>query len=462
MRNRFNPGLVAVALCVVAVSAQGQSLTFEGLTLNKPKKADGRSARPSDAGVPMADGGVMPRPELADGAPIVAMPPFTAGQVDVPNFRELYAALRARVGNRLVAEDQTLAALARLKLNPEKMKTEGPATLAAALKADFVVVFVVAPAAASARLLALAGATAAASATVPLPKKGTVSRQQARELVGELIAKGRTTLEPQSGLDLTATGANGEAPADTVDEPELEVKAAPRTEAPKAMTPTWLSIFVGGGTSFRSLGVTTSGGPIVPQTPAVIGSLGGALKLFPLLLVPALRDSRFSEAWLEGRYRFSLVRGVVVDGEQSTSCPAIDDEVVGRVGWRYRFGGMLPHVGVTVGVANERTVFRCAAPALDTTYTSTEYHLSVWQPILPSQSLFVELAGGPRVLFSTRARGFDTFAWSAEGWLTARPAPIFTLRAGARVTGTRLTTYPDAVSLTDLRTFIGLEVGAAL
>jgi hypothetical protein len=301
---------------------------------------------------------------------------------------------------------------------------------------------------------------------MPLPKSRVITRQLARELVADLITRGRSTLELQGGLDLTGSAPAVAEPApETVEEPtpeELELREAGVKAERSALSPSWLTVYVGGGPSFRSLGVQASGGPVIPQSPAIIASLGVAARVFPLLLLPALRESRFAGVWLEGQYRFSLVRGLELAAGEESPCPATDDEVVGRVGWRYRFGGMLPHVGVTVGVANERTAFACQARALDTTYTSTEYHLSLWQPILRDERLALELAGGPRLLFSTRALGFDTFAWSAEGWVSARPAPIFTLRAGARVTGTRLTTFPDGVSLTDLRTFIGVEVGAAL
>jgi hypothetical protein len=66
------------------------------------------------------------------------------------------------------------------------------------------------------------------------------------------------------------------------------------------------------------------------------------------------------------------------------------------------------------------------------------------------------------VLFSTRAAGFPSSAWSIEGWLTARPMRFVAARVGARFTQTRLTTWPDGVGLIDNRTFVGLELGAML
>jgi len=104
---------------------------------------------------------------------------------------------------------------------------------------------------------------------------------------------------------------------------------------------------------------------------------------------------------------------------------------------------------------------RCDAPALSTRYRSTELHLKILQPILGEQ-LQLELAGGPRFLVSTRAAGNPDRAFSAEAWLLGRPAQYLFVRGGGRWTNTRLRTWPEGISITDIRYFIGLEVGAAL
>jgi hypothetical protein len=165
---------------------------------------------------------------------------------------------------------------------------------------------------------------------------------------------------------------------------------------------------------------------------------------------------------VEGAYRFNLVQGQVVGAAGASPCKATDDEVVARVGYRYPLPGWLPRVGVTAGVAFEQTTFDgCSAPALDTRYGATEVQLKILQPLL-GETLALDLGGGPRFLFSTRARGFDTLAFSAEGWVTARLGRWFTGRAGARVTGTQLTTWPDGYPVFDLKTFVGVQLGVAL
>jgi hypothetical protein len=88
-------------------------------------------------------------------------------------------------------------------------------------------------------------------------------------------------------------------------------------------------------------------------------------------------------------------------------------------------------------------------------------HLRVLQPII-GERLGLDLAGGPRIVYSEHAAGFAADSYSAEGWITGRPIEHIFLRAGTRWTSTHLKTAPEGVPVTDMRFFIGLEAGGAI
>jgi hypothetical protein len=459
--------LILLLGCLTAFAASAQ--VFQGLNLNKGKKPSADAGvtavpAPTDAGVALAPDAGLPKPDLADGDPVIAVPPTWGAKLDLENYKLLHAALKERVGARAVDDALTVATIEKQKLTAELTLPDAQKKLGAALKAELMVTFEVSLTQVAAKLLPRPGATPDAVAVAPTPKNRKLTPIFARALLAELIKKGHVTLEPPQGLDLTSGPAEPPPPPQVENNEDLDVPAdvVRARVAPKQLKASWLAIYAGGGASFRSLDAVSQT-TAVPGSPAAIAALGFDLKVFPLRLVSSLEGSKLAELWVEGQYRLNLAQATVDSGGTSTTCPVNDDELMGRVGYRYAFGGMLPHLGVTVGVANERTHFACSGVnTLDTTYTSTEYHLTVLQPILSGERLAIELAGGPRLLFSSRALGYQTLAWSAEGWITGRPVSVFTLRAGARVTGTRLTTYPDGISVLDLRTFVGLEIGAAL
>lgn len=224
-------------------------------------------------------------------------------------------------------------------------------------------------------------------------------------------------------------------------------------------------VLVGAGATFRELSAQTTR-PIVPKAQGPMTGLGFDVALYPLRMIPGMKDvaaGKLQDFALEASYRrtFASARWAGSDPSLPPSCGVEDDETVARAAYRYDLGGNLPRIGVSFGVAWERALMKCDGPALSTRYNSTELHLKVLQPIL-GERLQVELMGGPRFLFSTRAAASPTSAFSAEAWVVGHPVDYFYLRGGGRWTDTRLRTWPDGVFVNDTRYFVGLEVGAAL
>lgn len=399
--------------------------------------------------------------DYADGPPVAALPPVRqSGRIDQETYRLIHEALRERLSARLVSLDATLKAVEHEKLG-QKLGTIGARDrLAEVLNAQVLVVLDAPSGRVEARLYATPAAPVSAEAFVPLGRGKRVTQALARQLVDELLKNGDSVLRPAQLVDLTPPPMPvSEGPDDTENvavQATGRLGAASRAplEAPR------LLVMVGVGPGFRSFSASSQS-PVVPQSPAVMTALGVRLAVFPLRFVPSLANGPLGDLWLEGFYRRNVVQATVDSVGASRTCAVADDEVLGRVGYRYALGGSLPRLGVGAGVAWERTDFACDVSTLDTGYGSSELHLKALQPIL-GEALTVELAGGPRLLFSTRAAHRDTLAFSGELWLTGRPMPYLTVRAGARVTGTKLTTWPEGVAMYDVRTFVGFEIGVAL
>lgn len=434
MRARFAV-LLAVAL---SVRALGQGAQGEGLDL--------RTA------------------DYADGPPVAALPPVRqSGRIDQETYRVLYAALRERLDARLVSLEATVKAVEHEKLGQKLGTTAARDRLAEVLNAQVLVVLDAPSGRVEARLYASPAAPASAEAFVPLGRGKRVTQALARQLIDELVKKGDSVLRSAQLVDLTPPPMPvSEGPDDTENVAAQATGQRPVTPRASLEAPRLL-VMVGAGPGFRSFSASSQS-PLVPQSPAVMTALGVTLAVFPVRFVPSLADGPLGDLWLEGFYRRNLVQATVdSSGASPTSrtCAVADDEVLGRIGYRYALGGSLPRLGVGAGVAWERTDFACDVSTLDTGYGSSELHLKALQPIL-GEVLTVELSGGPRFLFSTRAAHRDTLAFSGDLWLTGRPMRYLTVRAGARVTGTKLTSWPEGVALYDVRTFVGVEVGAAL
>jgi hypothetical protein len=439
-------------LVVLAVPALCAAQSFQGLDMRK---------RP-----PPAAAVVVPAsPDYADGDPIIAVPPRNAqGKLDLDTYKTLFAALKERFGKRLVGEAETLKALEGV--DPVSLATvEGQKKLTEALKAQLLVLLTMSGRAITAGLLMHPGGTSVADAVVDLAG-GKLSQGLARKLVADLLKRGGAVLQPAAGIDVSPPEVTPEPTPPPPEEPYEDVasvalnRKAKAAEAPLA--PSGLNVFVGAGAAFRAL-LATGNGPVVPQSPTAMAAMGFDLTVFPLRFVPSLADGKLAELGLEGTYRYNLVRGDSSYNGVQSQCAALDDEMRGQLFYRYPLGGRLPKIGLGVGLAQERTRFAsaCTAPALNTTTGWTEFQLKVQQPIL-GEVLSFELSGGPGILFSERAAGYGTRAWSLEGWFTARPLRFVAARLGARFTSTRLTTWPEGVSLIDNRTFVGLELGATL
>lgn len=446
--------LVLAALLPAAATAQ-----FDGLDLRKPKPKPKRVEKPAAP--------VEVREDFAEGPGVLAVPPFRAdGRPDTDAFHPLHAALKERLGARLVSEEATLKALDEQK--PKGLAPAAVAKLAAAVKAERVVWFEATAAKLDAHVFAAPSQGATADLTFAWTKKADLTR--ARAVVDDLLKAGGAAFlpaaaEPPAAVAVAPQPEAQEGTDDVGDERRRASGEAVQSEAAAPRGPLVASTVValaGAGASFRSLRAV-SDTPIVPQSPGAMAGLGFDLAFYPLRQVPSLADGVLADLSVEGYYRLNLAQARVVGGPNDGAiCKMSDDELVARASYRYPLGGRLPRVGAAVGWTSERTmVGECAAPALNTRYQATELHLKVLQPILGEQ-LALEVAGGPRFVFSKHAAGFVNRSFSFEGWVTARPAGVLTLRAGARVTTTRLTTWPEGVSVNDVRSFIGLEAGAAL
>jgi hypothetical protein len=458
MRRR----LFVLLAAVVSAVAPAQGVDFDGLDLSKPSSPKAQPSTGRRAGLAEVPAPELPPPpaDFSEGPPVAVLPPVRAGgRFEVENFRVVYVALQERFDSRLVPAEVTEKAVEVEKLGAKLTTVAAREKLSERLKAPVLIAIELPSGKIEARLFAAPEGPVTAEASAPLGRGKRATQALARALVDELLRKGEASLRVAPPLDLTrapivAEGSDGsENVAVEAEGLRPEAVRAPLV-APRAF------VLVGVGPGFRSFDAV-SNSPVVPQSPLVMASIGVTAAVFPLRLVPSLSAGPLADLWIQGSYRRNLVQATVEAGGTSRTCPVTDDEVVGRVGYRYALGTGLPRIGAGAGVAWERTDFGCEVATLATGYGSTELHLEVLQPIL-GESLAVEFSGGPRLLFSTRAAGRDTFAFSGELWVTGRPMSYLMVRAGARVTGTKLTTWPDGVALFDVRTFVGVEIGAAL
>ncbi len=456
--------LVVVMAVALASGAGAQGIKFQGLDLSRPRKpavTPVAPVAPVTAAPGGMDAGVAPA-DLAEGEAVIAVPPTLAqGRVDTDAYLVLHAALRERLGARVVKDDRTLSAIAEQGLELVLADVDGQLKLSSALKAELMVGFERTATHLTAKVRLHPGAEPVGVAAVALAAGRKLLPGTARALVAQVIAASPGAFDPPLGLDLTP------APPPTAPEPQYaeNVEAASRPTPKRVveaepLAPAALELFAGAGTSFRAL-EATSRTLVVPRSPLVMGALGVDVRVFPFRALPSWAATAAAGLWVEGHYRANLVQASVDAGGTSTTCPVTDDEVVGRVGYRQALRPGWPEVGATVGLARERTLYECGVPALSTGYGSAEFHLSVRQP-LQGQAVALEVGLGPRLLLSRRAAGLASYAFSGEAWLTARPTPVLSVRGGARVTGTKLTSWPDGSSVFDVRTFVGLEVGAAL
>jgi hypothetical protein len=460
-RSLILTGVALSALLPAVALAQ-----FDGLDLRKPKPKPVAPKR-VDKPAPPAEA----REDFSAGPVVLAVPPTRAdGRPDADAFHLLHAALKERLGARLVSAEATLKAVDEQKLKGAALSSSaGLAKLAAAVKAERAVSFEVTATKLDAHVFAAPAGRSTADVSFAWPKKADLAR--ARLVVDDLLKAGKGAFLPPALAEeppLVALTPQPDAQEGTDDVGDERRRASGEVAQPEPakpqgpLEPSTLVVLAGAGASFRTLRAV-SDTPLVPQAPGAMAGLGFDLAFYPLRQVPSLAQGALADFSVEGYYRLNLAQAKVVGGpNDGATCKLSDDEVVARASYRYPLGGRLPRVGAAVGWASERTmVGECAAQALNTRYQSTEVHLKVLQPILGEQ-LALELAGGPRFVFSKHAAGFVNRSFSFEGWVTARPAAYLSLRAGARVTTTRLTTWPEGVSVNDVRSFIGLEAGAAL
>ncbi|MBI5545509.1 MAG: hypothetical protein HY901_16615 [Deltaproteobacteria bacterium] len=404
------------------------------------------------------------------GPVVVAVPPRRAdGKPDLSSYKWIHAVLKDKLGARLVAEDATLKAIDQEKLRGQALATsEGLAKLAAAVKAERLIVTAFQGAKLEVQVLEKPSSPPATEIAFTWTKR--TDKAQVRGWMNEVLKASREVLGPPAVPTFVPAPAPTQNVAqeglgDVGEEASREGGRRVRREVGKGpMGPPLGYVLVGGGTTLRSFTARTTS-PIVPQAQGSMPGMGFDVTLYPLRMIPAiaqLAGGKVADFSLEGHYRRTFAQASIKGGDfDGATCKVDDDEIVARAAWRYPIGGMWPHIGASAAWVSERALMKCESPTLSTRYRSTEVHLKLLQPLLGEQ-LQLELAGGPRFVFSKHAAGYADRAFSAEGWLMARPHDNFFMRGGARWTNTRLRTYPEGVPVTDIRWFVGLELGASI
>ncbi|MGC4118095.1 MAG: hypothetical protein QM765_26800 [Myxococcales bacterium] len=407
--------------------------------------------------------------DFTQGARVVAIPPLRAsdGRPDLVAFRLIHEALSARLGERFVGLEATVKAIEEARLRgPAVTTSEGITKIAVSVKAPRVLLFTFEK---GFKLTAVALSKPSAMPTRqnawPWTKKTDLA--VVKGWMDLFLMANRDVLlpPPQPKQEPVVAQVAQEGVGDTENEVSREAERAKR-DAQSAMEKRPMAmVLVGAGATLRDFTARTSR-PIVPQAQGPMTGFSVDLALYPFRMIEGMKDvagGKLNDFSFEGHYRrtFANARFGGTDPSLPPACGVEDDETIARAAYRYDFGGPWPRVGISFGMAWERALMKCDEPVLSTRYNSTELHLKILQPIVGEQ-LQLELSGGPRFLVSTRAAGNADRAFSAEAWVVGHPVEYFYVRGGGRWTNTRLRTYPEGIAITDIRYFVGLEVGAAL
>ena len=493
--------LLGVALSTSAAFAQG--LTFEGLNKRKPKPTPSR-ARVQRPQAPT------PTPNKALSAKglarVVAIPPLNAkGNVDRLLYIELHKALEAQLGPRLVSIQETLRAVDALgkvrTLGTEQVRER----LATTLNTPLSVTFESDGNQVNGILRSAPGAVPSVTTPQRRVRRGAITAAHARDIASLLVVNGQAVLtrqEPEKptpveaapkppptevvgGFDLSSDTAKPAPPPPQptprvlepgLDEVPEEFRLPTKGNVPTVVkkpkkiwspTPPTFQLFAGAGLVYRGMDIGKAIAPLVPpalaQVPKFAAGFAFNVRFMPLRLAKSISGTAYDDLYLDGYYRLTLVEARVDKRTLSVKCGASDWEAAGRIGYRIQIPVANTRLGLAFGVGHETTTFAdgCNVNVLPTVNTSTEYMLSVLQP-LGSEKWTLELIGGPKLLFSTRALGFDTYSFLIEAWLTWRPMEVLTLRLGGRVTNTKQVSWPNGFPTVDTRAFVGLQIGASI
>ncbi len=425
--------------------------------------------------------------DLTDDAkavkPVVVLPPVTrvtttsgfAGlesrktseKFDLAVHQRLVQAFKRELGaaGGVMEADATLALLKKLALTAPRLGSPAAvANLGAVAKAAWVIRFEYTRPALSATLFDATGTQAGESLPFDASQGVTeaLASEVARRVHGRMggAAEPAAAEPPVAALDLS-TPAPAPAPVEEVTDADLQVRARPPPPAPRLADPARerVVLLVSVGAVLRGLDSSGSGASGLASLPgSAQAGLGGYVRLLPLQWLAATQGKPWSGLELDVHYRRSLVGAVTVGS--GTSCPLVDDDLQGRITWRYRLPGAWgPALGAGVGLAQEQTTADCSASVPSLVYRGLDLQLRYKQP-LGGDVFSLDLAVGPRVLFSGPQAPSPGFSFAGELWLEVKPVSVLFLRAGARLS--RLTLANDSLGFVDLRTFAGAELGAYL
>ncbi|MBL8924259.1 MAG: hypothetical protein JNJ54_35750 [Myxococcaceae bacterium] len=467
---------------VLAVCASPAFAQFE-LDLSADKKdpkADSKAPKPAPA--PAAQPRSAPPPEVgldlsstADVKKVVVLPAIvrvtqsqggfsgldtkkTFDKFDFASHKRFIASVSKQLEGKVLSAEAVQAAITKEGFTIALARTPaGRAKLIKSLEAGFLVLLEVGK---TGTLSAVVHDVEGAEKGEALTVGGGVTQKAADEL-GPLLSKRLIDLSNEKPAQVAVVEAPPPPPEEDVnDSPPEIVKEAPKSWKPDPDV-SRVTVAVGAGGVVRSL---TVGGEAASQLAelrnnGVVG-LGLYAQVQPLQFIKSMAGSRWADLELEVNFRRAFVRATGVEGSaQGTSCSMTDDDLQVRGTYRFKVAAATyaPFVGVGAGWSQERTLFdACSLPLVSATWRGIDAQVRVKQPLFRNL-LSLDLAGGPRFLQS--GQGTSTrLSLSGEAWLELKPAHVFFVRGGARVS--RLSAELPGLTLAENRLFFALEAGA--
>jgi hypothetical protein len=395
---------------------------------------------------------------------VLVVPPLKGNKLDLKLHGQILSALQARLGGRVIGAEKTLIALKLLHLTPDNLSTDFLAPLGKELKASFAVTVELSANNLAAHLFYLG--TEVPPADLNFQVSGGFTAKQANQVALALMKKITTAPEAPLVTITPSPDANNATDVETElnrdRELEEERTRKPVEAPPVPRTQARLLAAAGMGTAFRNFNVSGDGATaLTPVSFSAMPALGAYVSVSPLKLMERFADARWNDVVIDAQFRRAFIHAKAQGGpDDGARCRITDDEFQVRVGWRYRLGeGYLPSVGVGAGWGSERSWFdACELKVVSTDYRAIDVQLKVRQPLF-RDLVSLELNAGPRFLHGGPTADRPGGSFGGEAWVDARLFSFLFVRAGARLSSTRLA-QANGLAVSDLRTFYALELGA--